>query len=79
MGEDARHGPGDHPNTRHRTRVGTAFWVNLFDTIVAPITGTEPAAVAVVRVSGPQSYAVAEKVFSPWHEPVEARKALYGT
>ncbi len=53
--------------------------MNLFDTIVAPITGTEPAAVAVVRVSGPQSYAVAEKVFSPWHEPVEARKALYGT
>lgn len=52
--------------------------MNLFDTIVAPITGTEPAAVAVVRVSGPQSYAVAELVFSPWHEPIEARRALYG-
>ncbi len=53
--------------------------MNLFDTIVAPITGTEPAAVAIVRVSGPQAYAVASGVFSPWHEPVEPRRALYGT
>jgi tRNA modification GTPase len=49
-----------------------------FDTIVAPITGTEAAAVAVLRISGPASWQIAEAVFSPWPREVVPRLALYG-
>jgi len=48
------------------------------DTIVAPITAAG-GAVAVVRVSGPQAWAVAKGVFLAWPDPVEARRAVYGT
>ncbi|HWA82512.1 MAG TPA: tRNA uridine-5-carboxymethylaminomethyl(34) synthesis GTPase MnmE, partial [Fimbriimonadaceae bacterium] len=47
-----------------------------FDTIVAPITGSGSAAVAVVRLSGPESWLVASKVFSPWAP--EPMKVAYG-
>ena len=48
------------------------------DTIVAPITASG-GAVAVVRVSGPEAWAVAKGVFLGWPDPVEARRAVYGT
>ncbi|MCH8980128.1 MAG: tRNA uridine-5-carboxymethylaminomethyl(34) synthesis GTPase MnmE [Armatimonadetes bacterium] len=48
------------------------------DTIVAPITAAG-GAVAVVRVSGPSAWAVAKGVFLAWPDPVEARRAVYGT
>ncbi|MFQ3588460.1 MAG: tRNA uridine-5-carboxymethylaminomethyl(34) synthesis GTPase MnmE [Fimbriimonadaceae bacterium] len=51
---------------------------NLSDTVVAPITGSPPAAVAVVRVSGPRAYEVAARVFQPWPDRPEPRRALYG-
>lgn len=50
----------------------------MFDTIVAPITGAPPAAVAWVRLSGPEAWSIAAKVFTPWPERVEPRKATYG-
>lgn len=49
-----------------------------FDTIVAPITGTENAAVAVVRLSGPESWEIAAAVFAPWPDPAIPRMACYG-
>jgi tRNA modification GTPase len=54
--------------------MGAMHW----DTIVAPITGNPPSAVAWVRLSGPDSWAIASRLFSPWPLPVEPRKALYG-
>ncbi len=50
----------------------------MFDTIVAPITGAQTAAVAVIRLSGPDAWQIARRVFSPWPEPVQPRFALYG-
>lgn len=47
-----------------------------FDTIVAPITGGGVAAVAVVRVSGPEAWRVASQVFTPW-DPAHL-KAVHG-
>ena len=52
---------------------------NLTDTIVAPITASGPAAVAVIRISGSQAFNVANSVFNNWSEPTESHKALYGT
>lgn len=49
-----------------------------FDTIVAPITGTENAAVAVVRLSGAESWDIAARVFTPWPKSVEPKFAIYG-
>lgn len=49
-----------------------------FDTIVAPITGVENAAVAIVRLSGPDSWSIASNVFCNWPDPVEPRFATYG-
>lgn len=49
-----------------------------FDTIVAPITGMQPAAVAIVRVSGPESWEVAARVFPSWPASPESHKAHYG-
>src|SRR2546423_1219259 len=49
-----------------------------FDTIVAPITGTQPAAVAVIRVSGSEAWSIAAKVFLAWPATPETRRATYG-
>lgn len=49
-----------------------------FDTIVAPITGSGRAAVAIVRLSGPDSWEIAAKVFAPWPIEPQPRFALYG-
>jgi tRNA modification GTPase len=48
------------------------------DTIAAPITGSQSAAVAIVRVSGPESWSVVRRLFSPWPADVRPRFALYG-
>ncbi|MBS1713730.1 MAG: tRNA uridine-5-carboxymethylaminomethyl(34) synthesis GTPase MnmE [Armatimonadetes bacterium] len=50
----------------------------LADTVVAPITGLNRAAVAVVRLSGPDSWKIASQVFSPWPDPTVPRMATYG-
>lgn len=51
---------------------------SFFDTIVAPITGQGTAAVAVIRLSGPESWEIAGKVFSPWRpEPLRASHGHY--
>lgn len=47
-----------------------------FDTIVAPITGSGTAAVAVIRLSGPDAWGIAGKVFQPWRP--EPLRATYG-
>jgi tRNA modification GTPase len=39
----------------------------LSDTIVAPITGAGPAAVALVRLSGTNAWDIAEQLFQPWN------------
>lgn len=51
---------------------------NLTDLIVAPITGPGPAAVTVVRLSGPKSFLVAAQVFNPFPENPKSHRALYG-
>jgi tRNA modification GTPase len=48
-----------------------------FDTIVAPITGQNRSAVAVIRVSGPEAWLVAAKVF-PLPDRPRAKFAYYG-
>src|SRR2546421_9439002 len=50
----------------------------VFDTIVAPITGLQPAPVAVVRVSGPCAWEVASRVFGNWPSAPESHRAVYG-
>lgn len=52
--------------------------MTFFDTIVACITGSQRAAVAVIRVSGPEAWAVGKRVFENWKEPVPERLAQYG-
>lgn len=52
--------------------------VPFFDTIVAPITGPGPAAVAIVRLSGPRAWLIASKTFEPWPQNPEPRRAIYG-
>lgn len=47
-----------------------------FDSIVAPITGSSAAAVAIVRLSGPEAWSIASKVFDPWKP--EHMRAAYG-
>lgn len=49
-----------------------------FDTIVAPITGMPPCAVAWIRVSGPEAWQVAARVFSPFPSEPTERQAVYG-
>ncbi|AXA35826.1 MAG: tRNA uridine-5-carboxymethylaminomethyl(34) synthesis GTPase MnmE [Candidatus Hydrogenedentota bacterium] len=39
--------------------------LNLDDTIVAPATGSPPAAIAIVRLSGKKSFEILEKIFRP--------------
>lgn len=48
-----------------------------FHTIVAPITGT-PAPVAIVRLSGPESWSIASRLFSPWPNQPKSHRAVYG-
>jgi len=47
-----------------------------FDTLVAPITGASRAAVAVVRLSGPKSWEIANRLFN--NIPTEPLKLQYG-
>ena len=49
-----------------------------FDTIVAPITGSEPAAVAVIRLSGNEAWHIASKVFEHWPAVPQPHHAVYG-
>lgn len=49
-----------------------------FDTIVAPITGLQKAAVAWVRLSGPDAWQIASEVFDRWPSRVEPRRAVFG-
>jgi len=49
-----------------------------FDTIVAPITGPGPAAVAIVRLSGDQAWAIAAALFPSVPSSPEAQRAYYG-
>ncbi len=59
-----------HPIEVHRLHL---------DTIVAPITGVQPAAVAWIRLSGPDAWTVASNVFKSWPEgDVESHRALFG-
>ncbi|MBX3119025.1 MAG: tRNA uridine-5-carboxymethylaminomethyl(34) synthesis GTPase MnmE [Fimbriimonadaceae bacterium] len=51
---------------------------SLTDTIIAPITGSQPAAVAIVRLSGPLAWEIGSRVFEPWPKQVEERRAVYG-
>ena len=46
------------------------------DTIVALCTGAPPTAVAMVRLSGPEAYRIADRVFAPFAP--EPRRAAYG-
>lgn len=49
-----------------------------FDTIVAPITGGGVAAVAIVRLSGPEAWHIASQVFTPWNpQPLKAVHGRY--
>jgi len=50
----------------------------IFDTIVAPITGSQPAAVAIVRISGPDAWMIAAAVFPNFPKEPESHKAIYG-
>lgn len=50
-----------------------------FDTIVAPITGGQRAAVAIVRVSGPDSLVIAKAVFAGLPDSPRARRLYYGS
>ncbi len=48
------------------------------DTIAAPITPPGRGAIAVVRVSGPSAYQAVGRLFDPWPENPEPRKAIFG-
>lgn len=50
-----------------------------FDTIVAPITGPGPSAVAIVRLSGDQAWAIAARLFPALPASPEALHAYYGS
>lgn len=45
---------------------------------MASITGTTMAPVAVVRLSGPDSWLIADNVFAPWPERPQSHHAVYG-
>jgi tRNA modification GTPase len=50
----------------------------LADTIVAPVTASGRAAIAVVRVSGPAAWQIASRVFSPWPPRPRSHRAYFG-
>ncbi len=70
------------PKTQHRAPRPTRYPYNmaapLFDTIVAPITGNQPAAVAWVRVSGPEAWRIASLVFKAWPTEPVSHRAVFG-
>lgn len=49
------------------------------DTIVALITGPPPAAVAWIRLSGPDAFQIAHRIFRPFPLPPPPRLATYGS
>lgn len=49
-----------------------------FDTIVAPITGSHAAPVAIVRISGPDSWSVARQLMPTLPAETESHRAYYG-
>jgi len=49
-----------------------------FDTIVAPITGTQPAAVAWIRLSGSEAWSIAAQVFPNWPPEPKSHQATFG-
>ncbi len=49
-----------------------------FDTIVAAITGSQAAAVAWIRLSGPDSWAIASRVFGNWPSQPQSHRAVFG-
>lgn len=49
-----------------------------FDTIVAPITGNQRAAVAWIRISGPDAFRMARVVFPSLPNQPESHRAYYG-
>lgn len=49
------------------------------DTIVALVSGPPPCAVAVVRLSGPESWDIAAQLVSPWSDQPESHRALLVT
>ncbi len=49
------------------------------DTIIAPVTGVQPSAVAILRISGSQAIDISKKVFSHWPSEFKYRYAYYGT
>lgn len=62
-----------------RWAFGRCLLRSLTDTIVAPITGPGPAPVAIVRLSGPDAWQVASRVFQPWPAAPEPMRAIYGS
>ncbi len=48
------------------------------DTIVAPITGNQSAAVAWVRISGPEAWRIASVVFKAWPTEPVSHRAVFG-
>lgn len=51
--------------------------IRAFETIVAPITGTSKAPVALVRLSGPEAWALASQVIKNAPEGPESHRAYY--
>lgn len=49
-----------------------------FDTIVAPITGSATAPVAIVRICGPDAWVIASQVFPSWPASPNHAHAYYG-
>lgn len=47
------------------------------DTIAAPATAPGPAAVGIVRISGPAAFAVGRKICARWSEPVVPARAFF--
>ena len=47
--------------------------------VVAPITGTQRAAVATIRLSGPEAWRIAQQVFTPWPDEPASHRCYYGT
>jgi tRNA modification GTPase len=53
--------------------------VNAEPTIAALITGAGPAAVAIVRLSGADAFAIARRICGRWPDPLVPRRAFHAT